>query len=179
MQTSIFNRRVGSGPHELTGETVTTCHACNKRIRGDQKDPVISAKSLGWNNYHDACAQNAWAGKKVKLKKEKEKKTLYRVDCFMMVDGIEQSKYRFFVDTMAEAEEICRLQQAPCPARTGAEPNGSSDAEIRTAFEVNITPHRYVNCRLTMLTKAGKKAILDDLVHPLGRKREIESQDEA
>ena len=147
-----------------------TCVACNKRIRGDSRDPVISAKSLGWNNYHDACAQRAWAEKKEKaIKTPKEKKTRYRVDCFMMVDGIQQSKYQFFVDSMAEAEEICRLQQAPCPARTGTEPNGSSDAEIRTAFEVNITAHRYVNCKLTMLTKAGKKAVLDDLIHPLAR----------
>lgn len=148
---------------------VATCHACNKQIRGDSRDPVISAKSLGWNNYHDACAQTAWAERKVKV--VKEKKTCYRVDCFMMVDGIEQSKYRFIVDTMNEAEKICQLQQAPCPARTGAEPQGSTDSEIRTAFEVNITPHRYVNCKLTMLTKLGKKVILEDLIHPLAHKQ--------
>ena len=121
---------------------ISQCAGCSKFIQGTSKDPIITGKLLGWKNYHDACAKHEWArlGRSGKKKVRPEpivslspassginpavtqeeavivpksaKKTQFHVQCVLMTNGKEESRWHNILDTLDEAEKYCNVQMA-------------------------------------------------------------------
>lgn len=137
------------------------CAGCDRFIRGTAEDPVISAKSLGWGNYHEACAQAEWKRRGISGKERvvpKEKKTQFRVDCVLVEHGVpsDQWCWCFLEPTMAEAERVCSIAMSSHQNLPGHKDDTT-----------NTTSARYVNCTITLVLKNGKKTVLDERIHPL------------
>jgi len=138
----------------------TQCARCHKFIRGEAGDPVISAKSLGWKNYHEACAKLEWQSlgkspktfsKKVKASdpsKPSMKKSAFRVDCTMWVQGEVSTMWCFDADSLEAAEAICEKQMRRDPGSTGV--------------AVNVTRAKYVTCRIVLLLASGGETVVDE-----------------
>jgi len=122
------------------------CHLCSKTIQGLPADPLISAKSLGWKNFHMVCATKWWG----KMPERKEKRTRFRIDCRMIEHAKPTTFWNFFTDTLEDAEDICRKQMSP-------------DALTTT----NRTSEKFVNCIITLVMKDGGKTIVDEKINPV------------
>ena len=179
---------------------ISQCAKCGRFIHGTVADPIITAKSLGWKNYHEACSKSEWA-RLSRLWRDKgskgtppsagrvpkgdkmavEKKTQYYVQCILITNGKEESRWHDISDTMKEAEAYCNKQMSPSefskewamitrqgnPAeRRDAE---EEDEEKLPALDVgyNMTHKKYVNCVISMILKTGKTTVIEELIHPL------------
>lgn len=195
---------------------ISQCAGCSRFIQGTSKDPIITGKLLGWKNYHDACAKHEWArlarsGKSSRFQRDKShttneivslnpaerreevempkpaKKTQFHVQCVLMTNGKEESRWYNIVDTMDEAEKYCVKQMgltefdqawlAVCDVCNGtkkhADANGNEDASVCEACKVegkpvcNASPLKYVNCTVSMMMTNGKSTVIEERVHPM------------
>ena len=184
---------------------ISQCAGCSKFIQGTSKDPIITGKLLGWKNYHDACAKHEWArlaspasrgargtrlislspssSKEVEVAKP-AKKTQFHVQCVLMTNGKEESRWHNILDTLDEAEYYCVKQMglsefdqawlAP-PLSAGQAAAGSSN-EVEDAKPIcNASPLKYVNCTVSMMMTNGKNTVIDERVHPMA----LEAEDAA
>lgn len=162
---------------------ISQCARCGRFIHGTTADPIITAKGLGWKNYHDACAQAEWArlGKSgeprmpAKKKVVEEKKVQYHVQCMLIKNGKEESRWHNIVDTLAEAEEYCKAQMEP----SEFDKNWQAMDEDKEAkkYSCNMSSQKYVNCTISMILKSGKMTVIDERLHPLMRKSIPEPRD--
>lgn len=147
------------------------CASCNKFVRGTPDDPIISAKSLGWKNYHYACAKAEWARKGLKEPMTKvparagkaERKTQFHVQCVLVENGVpsEQYQWHFVTDTLKEAEAICDIQMESFDKTALAEHPAYAN------YNCNMTDKKYVNCTISLLMKSGKQTVIDERIHSL------------
>ena len=133
------------------------CHLCSGTIQGLPADPVITAKSLGWHNFHMGCATKQWNRMRDKMVK-KEKKTQFRIDCQMVEKGVPTTLWHFFADTLEDAETICQKQMSPDKPFPGFTPLKAG---------ANQTSRKYVNCTITLEMQTGKKTVVDEKTNPL------------
>ena len=158
---------------------LSQCASCNKFVRGTPDDPIISAKSLGWKNYHYTCAKAEWARKGMKEPTEEakvpklERKTQFHVQCVLVENGVssEQWQWNYTADTLKEAEHICEIQMESFDKTALAEHPAYSN------YQCNMTDKKYVNCIISLLMKSGKQTVIDERIHPLAKKRMPKERD--
>ena len=162
---------------------ISQCAGCFKFIKGTVDDPTISAKSLGWKNYHDACAKLEWKRRGISPEnpssrgtsaKEKmaDKKTQFRVQCTLIKDGVEESHWTHLLDTLQEAEDYCDIQMAPSEfaknwTAFGPEEASANSEQEPQILDANTTSRKYVNCTILLMMKNGKSVVTEERIHPL------------
>lgn len=143
---------------------VAVCAGCGKGIAGNRRDPVISAKSLGFGNYHDACAKAEWKSRekvvvvKGKRAKATRDKAEFYVQSVLVVNGVSSKEYTWhnILSTYKEAVAYCKAQMSDAHDKKYGDPN-----------PCNATSAKYVNCTIYLLGTTGKKTLMDVLIHPL------------
>ena len=160
---------------------ISQCAECSKFIKGDVSDPVITAKSLGWKNYHDACAKAVWKrlGRSGELTQRKskestmaDKKIQFYVQCTLWTNGKEENQWHNIVDTLAEAEGYADKQMSPSDFAKDWAAMGYDDEvyPTRGGVECNMSPKKYVNCTIYMMLKTGKRTVVDERVNRVAPK---------
>lgn len=108
-----------------------------------------------------------------------EKKVQYYVQCILMTDGKEESRWHDISDTMKDAEAYCKIQMAPSEFSKewamSKRPDDPDEDESTPTKEVscNVTSKKYVNCTISMILKTGKQTVIEEIEHPLAPKRFI------
>ena len=152
---------------------ISQCAECSKFIKGDVSDPIITAKSLGWKNYHDACAKAVWkrlgrtGEPKQKLKEATmpEKKIQFYVQCVLWTNGKEENRWYHILDTLAEAEAYADVQMSPSDfSKDWAKIDSVPEDTVRS-IECNTTSAKYVNCTISMIMKSGKRTVVDERIN--------------
>lgn len=173
---------------------ISQCVKCGRFIHGTVADPIITAKSLGWKNYHEECSKAEWArlgklgelhmGTKKASPPKADKKVQYYVQCILIVDGKEESRWHDISDTMKEAEAYCKIQMAPSEfskewamAKRPEDP----DEENTPTKDVscNMTSRKYVNCIISMILTNGKQTVIEEMIHPLAPELSVDQMDNA
>ena len=103
------------------------------------------------------------------------KKTQFHVQCVLMTDGKEESRWHNIVDTMDEAEKYCETQMAVSDfdkqwemagsARVDAPADEDTDG-LRSSVVCNASALKYVNCTISMMLTSGKSTVIDERIHP-------------
>ena len=146
------------------------CEGCAKPIAGVAGDPVISAKSLGWHNYHETCAKKAWGMKSKEKSRAKAERSVsseieptpseqpvrprFFVLSEMVIEGNVTTSWTHDCVSFADAERVVERQQAP-----------STPEET----ECNLTPQKYVNCTI-YLRREGRSLMVEEFSHPMAAK---------
>lgn len=96
-------------------------------------------------------------GTHMNVKTSKRKEVRFHVQCLLITEGVAFSDWDFVVDSMQEAEDLCKLHMAP----------SDQSLVIGRNFECNKTEKAYVNCTVALIRKGGKRTVVEELIHPL------------